>query len=436
MPSEGVRICWRYLIFENTVTEEDFFDRLTQFMLTTRSNKRYGKDAMEFERLWVTRLIRMMRELSSRVFRISDHYTFLVSVPKWREIFATIFEGRIADTIICVTLKPYIDKELHTRTFNNRKNMGMQAAVNQVIEDIYEVSEGCTKPCRIIKWDIKGCFPNARLDFMAKCYYNIIDKYHDEIAAEYGEEWPDFVRWLVDITIYSNPTKHCERRTPKFLWDLHITLEKSLFGKEPGIGTPIGRWVSQTGMGLYLNDEIKWLNDDCLIHATLFMDDCAEVVPEEIHQYALSKLPELRQRLEIKGLKLNEKKFYDQPYQHGLEFLGIHIKPGRLHLNDCTYNRCLEKIKEFNKEPNKYEAIDSFICTVNSYTGQLKGLAEYKRLQEIKSAINKEWWRWLEWNEKRFCVVCKEGYTFNERLNIKYNLKIKKYDKRRNPVAH
>ena len=86
-----------------------FFALLLSVMFDTRRNKRYGRDSMDFEMNWPPLLVRLMRELMQRTFRILHNYTFLTSIPKWREIFATEFAGRIIDHILCDTLKPWIE---------------------------------------------------------------------------------------------------------------------------------------------------------------------------------------------------------------------------------------------------------------------------------------------------------------------------------------
>ena len=90
------------------MTDVSFFLMLLGLMFSTRRNKRYGRDSMAFEVNWLPLLVRLMRELRERTFRILHNYTFLTSIPKWREIFATEFAGRLADHLLCDTLKPYI----------------------------------------------------------------------------------------------------------------------------------------------------------------------------------------------------------------------------------------------------------------------------------------------------------------------------------------
>lgn len=411
------------------MTEDEAFGFLVRVMYSTRKNKRYGGDSVAFEWHWSSRLVRMLDALLTRTFGIEWNYAFLTSYPKWREIFATVFQGRVADHLLCDTLSPYIEQELHDRTFNNRKGKGAQAAMNQVIEDIFEVSGGYTEPCRIIKWDLRGFFPNALCLEMQHFFEKVIDKYSSQIIADYNEEFPSFLKWLAMKCVNSNPAAHCELRTPRRLWDLHIKPEKSLLMmRDPKKGAPIGRMSSQNVMGLYLNDEVIWLNDECGIRSTLFMDDCVEVMPEHLHQYALSLFPELRKRLAAKGVMLNEKKFYDQPYQHGFEFLGSHIRPWSIILNDKTWKRYLERIAEYNSIPTneKYGYLDHFISTVNSYTGLLKNRTSYNRVMKLKAAIHEDWWTWLDWDRVRQCVIGKPEYTFRARLNDKYHLKLKR----------
>ena len=62
------------------MTEVLFFALLLSVMFDTRRNKRYGRDSMAFEMNWPPLLVRLMRELRERTFRILHNYTFLVSL--------------------------------------------------------------------------------------------------------------------------------------------------------------------------------------------------------------------------------------------------------------------------------------------------------------------------------------------------------------------
>lgn len=418
-------------------------------MDAARKNKRYGHDSVAFERDWAALLYRDTLTRMDRTFRVEENYAFLTSIPRWREIFATCTSGRNADHELCDALEPYIERELHPRTYNNRKRMGSQAAINRVMEDIFEVTQGYTRPARIIKLDLKGFFPNANLDCMEQFFLRIIDKYRDELVASasvvggfpqaHADEYPAYLKWLAMIVIHCCPARHCELRTPRHFWHEHIDPEKSLFGKPDGIGAPIGRLPSQKGMGLYVNDEVRWLNDECGVRTVCFMDDFVMVVPEERHRYVLSLIPELRHRFAAKGVRLNEKKFYDQPSQHGLEFLGSHLRNNRIHLNECTLRRGMERLRWFNSLADKKAHIEEFLSSINSYCGLLKNRTNYGRLITLLRSVGKGWWLYCHYDVRRQCIVANSSYSHRRLINSKHHLstikRIKHHDTERKAIA-
>lgn len=412
------------------MTEEQVFAHNLNNYFSTRRNKRRGRDSMAYEVNWVALLVRGMRERERRTLRILQNYTFLVSLPRWREIFATDFEGRRMDHEVCDIVIPLADRVLSPRSFNNRKGKGSQAAINQVIEDLYEVTEGYTREARVIKLDFKGFFPSALWTFAEQCLCSVLP-----LDGECEGLPVDYLRWLIMLCVHANPTAHCERRSPLYLWKEHIDPEKSLFSKPAGIGAAIGRLVWQTAMGLYINDELRWLTEDCGLSVTCFVDDLVFVVPEHLHAYALSIIPELRRRLAKKNVRLNDRKFYDQPARHGLEFLGSHIRPHRIHLNQSTVQRARLRIAELNRCAHKESRIDGFLSTINSYSGLLKARTDHRALTGLIGSINPEWFVFVHWNTRRQCMQARPGFTLRDRLNRKYHLKLKRHDKRRKAAA-
>lgn len=66
--------------------------------------------------------------------------------------------------------------------------------------------------------------------------------------------------------------------------------------------------------------------------------------------------------------------------------------------------------------------------------GIMKETRRNKRLMDLRGKIGKEWWQWLDWDEKRKCIVFQEYYSSTRRLDRKYKLHLKRYrhDKTRN----
>ena len=402
------------------MNEAEFFTYLTDVMFHTRKNKRRGKESVAYEANWTALLVRDMNARLERTLRVDKNYTFLVSLPRWREIMATSNGGRMVDHEICDLLIPLCERVLSFYTFNNRKGKGSMAAINQVIEHMNEVSQGYTEPSRIIKLDLSGYFPNALWSYAEQCMLGVLK------LADVDEEWRSYIAWLIMIAAHCNPAAHCELRTPRHFWTEHISPEKSILQKPAGVGAAIGRLFWQTAMGLYINDDIKWLIEVCGIKTVCFVDDIVMVVPERLHGYALSLIPVLRKRFAKKNVRINDRKFYDQPYQHGLEFLGSHIKPYRVHLNNKTFWRAMDAVHKANADINKYRHLDHFVDQINSYTGLLKSRTDYNRLISLRDELSQSWWKWLEWDSTRLCVTYKKEYSVNSRLNRKYHLKLKK----------
>ena len=131
----------------------------------------------------------------------------------------------------------------------------------------------------------------------------------------------------------------------------------------------------------------------------------------------------------------NERKFYDQPHGHGVEFLGSHIRPNRIHLNDKTYAQAVKRIRELNRIANKSSFIDPFLCSVNSYFGLLKQRTDYRRMLALRDMIDPSWWEFVRWDDKRKCVTAQPYWTWRSRMDRKYHLNLKHYGKRRTRPA-
>ena len=95
-----------------SLKEEERFVNLYRLMKKTRKNKRRGKDSVEFEANWAPLLVRALNDRDDRTLRILHNYAFLASRPRWREIFATEFGGRMIDTEVCEVVIPEAEKVL------------------------------------------------------------------------------------------------------------------------------------------------------------------------------------------------------------------------------------------------------------------------------------------------------------------------------------
>lgn len=313
----------------------------------SRRGKRRSADQISFELNQFERLGALCDSINSRSYTPSSNYSFIHRRPKPREVWACNMEHKIIQTYLCDKIKPYIEEKLTNRTFNNRIGYGTHAAINQVLKDMYEVSQGYTNDCWVIKLDLKGYFPNIIQDIAWGKIEGVLDD--------------EQIYYLAQIVNYDNPQYHSYKQSSIDEWK-DIAPYKSLYNKPFGIGGAIGYLYWQLMSNLYLAEIDKWIIDNISPYYVRFVDDMVIITNNK--ESALVQIPQLRQILSDIGVELHPYKFYCQYYTKGLEFLGYHIKPDRLHLNRKIVERAYRKAKLSHRK--NYE------CIMNSYLGMMK----------------------------------------------------------------
>lgn len=110
---------------------------------TAPHNKRRSADSVDYELHAERNLSRLYDAICDRSLTPSA-YTFVTMKPRPREVFACEMGMRIIHHYIDIRIRPLIEARLTDRTFNNRIGYGPDEAVNQLAEDIFEVSRGFT----------------------------------------------------------------------------------------------------------------------------------------------------------------------------------------------------------------------------------------------------------------------------------------------------
>ena len=377
---------------------------------SARKNKRKSADAVEFELHWQANCVQLYDNVINHTHQPTT-YAFVVSHPKYREIMASDMSTRVLHHYLGIRLQPILESVFSPHTYNNRKGYGTTACQNAVINNIYNVSNGFTKDAWIIKIDLKGCFPNIVQDVAYNQIKLLIDKYYHGYDKEE-------LYYILSICIYSYPTLHCTKKSFEN-WD-KIPKEKSLFNKPLGIGAAIGHWIWQSSVNYYFNEIDTWISDLGISYER-FVDDIY-IVTDNKDMCLSYIIPELRQRLQKLGARLNENKHYCQHYTKGCECLGIHIKMDRLYINNRIIKSAKKKIPTISVCINN---INNFISVVNSYLGRCKGLTAYRKALEIINTIDIRWFKYVYYDISSMTLKAREKYSFNNILKCKY------YDKNR-----
>lgn len=388
---------------------------------TARKNKRKSPDQVEFELHWEMGCVKLYNEVITRQVRPTA-YTFITERPKAREVFASDMATRILHHYLDIRLRPLLEQRMGKHTFNNRKKMGQLACQNALIDDICEVSNWFTQDCYIIKTDISGCFPNIVQDIAYKQLEEVIIK-------DYHGEDKDELIYILNVCVFSYPTHHCYRKSPRNKWEL-IKPEKSIFNKPDGVGAAIGHLIWQNAVNYYFCELIdEWFEAMGIKHER-FVDDMVFVVTSKTF---LLLMPELRQRLAQLGATLNEKKFYCQHYTKGVEWIGVHIKMDRIYINSSIVKRGCKQVRKLNWHVDR-QHLEHAVASVNSYLGMCKNVNGYNQAQKILRCLSDKWKDYLEYDRRRVCVVAKKDYTHRNNIIHQFNL-VKHYDTTRNRRA-
>lgn len=339
----------------------------------SRKHNRRSEDMVSFEVDLYSNLVELCGQINARSFVPLHNYSFMHRrSEKPREVFAAEPPLKVMMAFALSRISPLVEARLSPRTFNNRVGMGSHLAVNTLVSDIYEVSEGYTKPCWIIKLDYKGYFPNMRRDYAWQLVLDIVQQ-------EYHAADKDDVLYCLYVACFCDPRRSA-RKSPFWEWSDYPAY-KSVYMRPAGVGGLIGFTFWQMIAGLYPVEVDRFVEQNISRHFVRYVDDT--VIVTDNKESALAQLPELRRRLAAIGINLHPRKFYCQPYQHGVEFLGYHVMPGRIHLKRRIIQRAMAVAA--TGERGKHNYMDA----INSYLGMIKSTSDLRLAKDLLDAVKR-----------------------------------------------
>lgn len=398
-------------------------DYLYDMYLKTRSNKRRSEDSVIFEILQEKNLTEILNDINDRVYQATGNYTFITSDPGRngaREVFAAELGTRIIHHLIDCELRALFESEFTDRTYNNREDKCVIEAVNNIRDEIFNITKGYTEDAWIIKWDLKAFFMCVKHDVIYEKIINLIDE-------KYKGPYKDELKYLIQRCIYSLPAEHCYKKSPDWKWNPDIIEpHKSLFNQPVGQGAAIGFLIWQLFINYYHNEIDHWFTDVLKIPYFRFVDDIIIIVKDK--EAALSYIfPELRKKYKELNITIQDKKFYCQHYSKGVKFCGVTIKFNRLYVNPRTTRSMFAKIQSYNKEYYKKHYINDFINSINSYFGILKQYNSYRILNKAVAAIDRRWFKYVQFNPIRRIIEPLPHNDQRHQIDDTYNLGLTKF---------
>ena len=374
-----------------------------------RRSKRRTASAIVYEMNYESNLIALRDRINTRTYQPGKSICFVVTRPRYREVFAASFEDRIVHHYIALRLEPLFELVFSPRTFNCRKGKGQLYGVKMLEADIKEASNNYTTDCYIMKLDLQGFFMSIDKSMLARMIDKFIVKYYQ------GSDIDD-LRYLCQVVVLHCPEKNCERHSPREMWD-HLPANKSLFTNGEGKGVAIGNLFAQLFANFLLN-ELDWYIEELGIkYHGRYVDDFYCIHKDK--QVLLSAVPKIRAKLAELGLSLNPKKFYFQHYTKGVEFTGAVVKPYRTYCCNRVLTNFIAAVRKLNRSKN-IDDVTHAVCSINSYLGLLRQSNEYAQRLKILKMIEPRAYKWI-YIKGHYEVLCiknqyKRNYMTQKRI--------------------
>ncbi len=346
-------------------------------------------------------LMELADAIQERRYQPTTSETFIVKVPKYREIFAASFIDRIVQHWIYLRVNPLLEQRFRQQgdvSFNCRKGYGTLAARKKVYDDMH--SYGFGNDLYVGKFDIHSFFMSIDLEILWRDLKTfIIDNYHENDL--------DTLLYLTEVTVMHRPQNNCIRKGQLQLWD-YIPASKSLFGRNENKGMAIGNITAQILCNFYLSFYDEWLMDriqqlgfdNPQKHYCRFVDDFViHSLPKNIIvQLYKETIVWLRENCH---LELHQDKVYIQPQRHGVTFVGGVIMPGRVYLINRTVGamwnrmqymeRLCRSIYEFGSSRVKLDTLKHSVSSLNSYEGFMRYARTYNLQKKMLLDLTYFW---------------------------------------------
>lgn len=337
----------------------------------------------------------LMDEVYTQTYMPGTSDCFVVFYPRPREVFAAAFRDRIVQQWVAARLDPMFELEYIQSgdiTYNCRKGYGTDRAVEDLVRDMEEVTQGYNTIAYVATMDIQGFFMSVRKDIMA-------DMVCRKVGESYTQGDKDTVLYLVRTITMHCPQHDCVRKSSMKAWE-KVAAEKSLFGQPSNRGMPIGNVTSHTETNYYMNGFCRWLHDLCMANGArvrMFADDIAIVSPSKEFILEARKLMQAYLSDNL-CLTLHPRKFYLQEARKGVRWLGRWIKPRRMYVCNRTVTNFIRSVRSLDDACYAYthgalsrRTLSSLLSTTNSYLG----IMSHVRSRKIRMrALGNSMWLW------------------------------------------
>ena len=336
-----------------------------------RRHKRGRDYQTRFEMNQERELVRLRDELLERRYVARPCSCFIIHDPKMREVFAAEFRDRVVHHLFYNYTHEIFERMFIADSYSCIEGRGTHYGVDRLKHHLLSCSQNWTKPCYVLKLDVKGYFMSInRARLLARCR-KILDGHRLQSKAVDSHRLVDY---LLESICLLDPVANCRVIGDRDEWK-KLPPEKSLFHSKSGCGLPIGNLSSQLFSNIYLGalDDFMKRELKCR-HYGRYVDDAFVVGESKEGLYAV--LPRVRDFLRDElELELNERKVRVTDAYKGVEFLGAYVKPHRTYPSTRSLRRMRGRMKslDWREGAQKVQArVNSMLGVLSHYDCYLK----------------------------------------------------------------
>ncbi len=351
-----------------SISKEQLLKDLYRAYKDARRNKRGRAYQLKFEFNLEENLVTLRDELLSGTYKPQPSNCFIIHDPKMREVFAANFRDRIVHHLFYNYIHRLFERSFIYDSYSCIKGRGTHFGINRLKHHIRSVSAGNSRPCFVLKIDIRSYFMSINRVRLLQLCRETLERMRMHESDVSGRTWGElldysFVEYMLEIIIFSDPVEGCNMLGQCDEWR-KLPREKSLFFATENCGLPIGNLSSQLFSNVYMNifDQYVKRTLGCK-HYGRYVDD-AYIVADSREALKLL-IPRVSAFLYSQlGLTLNSDKTRIFNVRYGVEFLGAYLKPFRTYVSAASLKRMKNRIKSVPLNDVKY-----LQAVVNSYLG-------------------------------------------------------------------
>lgn len=303
-----------------------------------RRGKKASPNQLDFDTLWLDRLLDLDREINTGTWRPSRSTCFIASQPKAREIHAPDFADRIVHHWLVPQLEAAYEPRFIFDSFSNRIGKGTHAAVQRLKNFVHQVNDGQGGGW-YLQLDVANFFNSIHRPTL----YRMLKRRMERFGL------PLIARQATHALLRSAPSAQGVEYLCTAAQRAQVPPHKRLENAAPGCGLPIGNLSSQFFANVYLDALDQFVKHELRVARYLrYVDDFVLVHRNrgQLATWRAAIADFLRERLRLE-LKADQRL---RPLEQGIDFLGYVVFPRHTVVRRRVSGHAIEKLTEWERK--------------------------------------------------------------------------------------